>query len=375
MANIYGFSGMRGATIPGGVYGNVDDQFDIFQRLLSPEEWLELTAGQRASFQNYMDYVNQQQKHQRQQQRMNPRTSAGGVAQFAGGGGAGTTTRFGTRGGTGGIPKYRTVTDIRGNVSFQPVGGKRDIGGDYIPKALEDVQDVEGLRYAIPKMQEQSALDFLNVKVKRVAAQEDIAMPKREMERRRLAQYQQGIEQRGRALDIAQQRTDQINQRFYDGLSAKEKLARLNSDLRKGLMERTYELKGVNDNDREEFKLYADYVKGNVPNTPESIAKNREYAERAMAIADNAFDNAVKMEDKKEAAAVQRDIRNYISRLKILKSSVYGNAKADIEGQVAEAEAQLSSPQGQPAVEVEQAQPDGRIAIFDKNTKRFIRWK
>jgi hypothetical protein len=161
------------------------------------------------------------------------------------------------------------------------------------------------------------------------------------MERQRLAQYQQGIEQRGMTINIAQQKADQVNQRFYDGLDAKTKLVQLNNDLKKGLIERTYELKGMNDSDREQFRFFVENAKGNIPDTPESIAKNREYAQRAMQITDNAFKNAITMEDKKEAFSAQRDIRNYISRLNILENSVYGSAKADVQGKQATATERL----------------------------------
>jgi hypothetical protein len=177
-----------------------------------------------------------------------------------------------------------------------------------------------------------------------LAAQKSYAgQNKAQMAQERLRQQGQGVEQRGMALDIAQQKANDQNTRYYAGLSHKEKMATLQGDIRKGLLERTYQLKGIDNSQKAELKNINDYLVGNVPGSQEAITKNREYAKRAMTIADNAFNNSIKMEDKKEAEQARRDIRNHISRLDILESSVYGNAKTNIQGKMQAAQEQLNS--------------------------------
>jgi hypothetical protein len=325
--------------------------YEYMDRLYSPDEFQELPGGVQLGFNGYMDYVNKFQYEQKKRQREGTpgtqRVNQGG-GSFGAVGQPITYGRSGS-GGTGGatskggsaIPRYRTKTDIRGNVTFEPTGGKRTIDGEYIPTSLEDVQNVESLRYAVPTIQANTEANYLtaanNLAVQKTYASQN----KAQMAQERLRQQGQGVDQRGQMIDIAQQKADQTNQRFYDGLDAKTKLVQLSSDLRKGLIERTYELKGMNDSDREQFRFFVENAKGNIPNTPESIAKNREYAQRAMQITDNAFKNAITMEDKKEAFSAQRDIRNYISRLNVLENSVYGSAKADVQGKQANATSRL----------------------------------
>jgi chorismate mutase len=253
--NMYQFSN----RIPGGVYGTNQSMtstgIDIFQRMLSPEEWQELPGGQRMEFQGYMDYVNKFQKQQRQRQRMDSRTPQGGMLQFAGGGSPSATIRVGgASGGAGGIPKYKTVTDIRGNTTFQPVGGKRDIGGEYIPTSLEDVQDAEQLKYAVPKMQATAEADLYNElnRVAQLKASE--RNPKALMEQQKIGQRNVSLAQGQQRNDLSAQKEANVMKRFYQSQDYKTANMNLMSDLRIkaiGVVAKLKDASNVLDNDQQ----------------------------------------------------------------------------------------------------------------------------
>lgn len=322
---------------------------DIFTRLLSPDEFDQLPpGGAKASMNGYMDYVREFQRQQKQlQQRGNAgtqRVNQGGLWSVAAAGTPMTTTggRQGavTKGGAA-IPDYRIHTTMGGKPVLEARGGRRTIEGEYIPTNLDELQEEEQLKYAIPKIREQAELDYLTTKAARVGKQGEIDYPKRLEAAEKMAQGQERIRQGSMRIDIAQQRADQVNKRYYDGLNVKVRQATLDRDLKKGLLERTYELKGINDSEKEDLRIARDYLIGNVPGSPQAIARNKEYAQRAMEIADNAYNNSVKMEDKKEAAQAQRDILNYISRLNIQESTLFGTQKTAVKEKITKAEQQL----------------------------------
>lgn len=323
--------------------------YEYMDRLFAPEEWQELPAGVKGGFQNYMDYVHQFQRQQRAK-RNAPSAMMGGTQRVQQGGtwsvaGVGTPiSTAGSRQGTGAavkggsaIPSYRTHTGLGGEVTYETRGGRRKIGGEFIPTSMEEERQQAELGYAVPKIKATAEADYFTELNRAAQAKALSQMPKAVMEQERLRQLGQGVEQRGIAIDIAQQKVDDTNIRFYKGLKNKEDMARLQGDIRKGLLERTYELKGIDNTQKEELKSIRDYLMGNVPGSDQAVVKNREYAQRAMEITDNAFKNAITMQDKKEAFSAQRDIRNYISRLNILENSVYGSAKADVQGKQATA--------------------------------------
>jgi hypothetical protein len=344
---------------PGGGLAPTSETFDMFKRLLSPDEYNELGQGNKMMFGNYMDYVAQFQKIQKSQNRTGTpgtqRTPQGGNWSVAGVGEPISTAsnRQGTTGkGGAAIPPYKTFTDITGKVQFQHAGGKQTIEGNYIPTSLEDVQNSATLDYIVPKMQATAEADYLT-QLNNLAMQKTYASQnKAQMAQERLRQQGVSSEQSVIKNQITQQSNLDKNTRYYDGLDHKEKMATLQGDIRKGLLERTYQLKGIDNLQRDELKTINEYLVGNVPGSQQAIIKNKEYAQRAMEIANNAFSNAVKMEDKKEAEQLREDIRNHISRLDILESSVYGNAKTNIQGKMKASQEQLNNlPTGQPTTQ------------------------
>jgi len=200
----------------------------IFDRLYSPEEFDNLPSGQKTAFQNYMDYVTQFQKQKRisdnSQSRGTQRVPQGGSWSVAGAGTPISTSGSSKQTATASkMPSYKIHRDISGNVSYEPVGGtRRTITGEIIPQTLESVQSGLQLGTAIPTMEAQSELNLQKLQAELAQARAAEKSPKALMEQQRVAQRDVALQQTALRTQLAQQKEDNLNKRFYKAQDWKE---------------------------------------------------------------------------------------------------------------------------------------------------------
>lgn len=231
--------------------------FDPYERLLSPDEFQE--SSLQHEFYNYGQYLNkftQQQKIRRQSQ------GAGNIGtngmqfsrdegtQYVGQGGgsfgaAGQPITYGGYSGSGqqgttgqagkggsAIPSYRTHTGLGGEVSYETRGGRRKIGGEFIPTSMEEERQQAELGYAVPKMQATAEADYFT-ELNRVAQQKTAERnPKAIMEAAKVAQGNAKVAVSQGKLKLEQEKFLNHKAEFLQSQTFKQANLNLTSKLR-----------------------------------------------------------------------------------------------------------------------------------------------
>ncbi len=301
---------------PGGGTANMPETFDMFKRLLSPEEYDQLGQGNKMMFDNYMDYVGQFQKIQKLQNRGQStgtqRVPQGGSWSVAGAGTPISTAsnRQGatTKGGYA-IPRYRTKTDITGKTIFVPIGQKQTMEGEYIPQSLEDVKSAEELQYAVPKIQTEAELDLVTKQAALAQAKAARRSPKAAMEEQRVMQRDVALQQTERRTALAEKHADDVNKRFFKAQDFREATLTLQNDLRKSQMELAAKL----NTDRDKLKADERQALEEVKNI-NRVAQNKEQAKQSLANAIAVLNARAKIETDQKKQDRYNDLIDMLTK-------------------------------------------------------------
>jgi len=290
---------------------------NIWKRLLSPDEFEDIGSGERMMFNSYMDYVNQFGAQKKRSEKLarqgygdpgTQRVPQGGVLQIEGALPASKQTIGAkmAKAGTNGIPEYRIHKDIRGGVSYEPVGVEthRGMGGEAIPGSIEDIQARATLKYKynIPKIEKdiqvESELESLTKQA--ALAQEKAAL---KSPKALIAEQQQAVREmklgfEERKVVISEQREERMKSQYFRSQNWREANAITEREFRRDQFELTAKINQARD------KFNADERK-ELANINNQAALNR-----AMTILDRKIAVTVNENEKDRL----EDVRNiYIS--------------------------------------------------------------
>lgn len=369
--------------------GNTQDDQEVviqkmFERPYSPEEFDRMPNNVRNYFAGYMGYLNayaRQQKAKTARQEGFQGISAGtyqipdyqvSTGQVLGSRGIPkSTSRSGTE-----TPNTYTRKDMYGNVILQPGGSgiRRDIYNRTIPESLEGLKSMAQTEYAIPNVEEEELGSLLAKRAKRVEAEGAISFPKRQEALIKSQQAQQRIEQGTARVEQGQQRIDQRAKwmeqdwnKLVQKLGHDEAMVQLKNKLSKERDLYNSDLNIKEEGLKQQFKEHMATLMGKVPDTPESAKLLKEEIDKAVAIANNA------------AALSENEAQRDYNRALALKLAEHGFAldklsyTAPLKSQRERAgqEAQKFMPTGNEVVRM----VNGKPAIFNADTKEFIRWQ
>ena len=376
----------------GGYWGTgVELQPEIdktMKRLLSPVEWEQQDQFVRRAFGSYMNYINaftMRQKAKKSADKGYLEAKGGTFQQLVPGGsfgGMSTSTRghipVAGKGGAA-IPRTTIHRDISGRPTQEIAGGgvQRGMGGQVIPQTAEqygEIADIErGVQFAVPRAQEKTAQELIRqaetgMKLEDISFKGSMTAAQRYKESIR-GQKQQQIE--AKAV-----RDTSKNNRWLQTMDHKEHMANVRAELRRGSMLFADDLRSVATADRQNWQKSMAILKGQVPGTEQSKQRHQDAVDQAIRIADNAFANA---KTKMEMDAIQKQtvaLNNYREWLdkQIIDPGIYQNARALATRVKQFGQPQYNQPSPTSAKEVKRS-IDGRIAIFNADTKKFIRWE
>lgn len=369
-----------GAAISGQMAGFRDEQArawedieynKLYDRLLSPSEWDKIDESVKKRFggQGYMGYLNsfQQRKNLFEQREKSFQKAQEGTYEIPeyrmSLGGTPPASKRGIIKEMGGVPEYRIRKDIRGNVTYEPIGGgvRRGLGGEVIPESLETKQTAEELRYAIPSTEEETLGNYLMKKAKRVTAAGTIALPKSEIEAAKLAQAQQRINQSQERVNITKDRLTQQYKIFEERYGNQKALLQLSHDLRQKSIQLREDLRTDREEDQQAFQWNITQAKGELMDTPESTQKAAQYVARAIKIASATADIKAKAQDKEYNQNLLKDLEDQLARLEIKQTeSMYSK---QYEPLITRTKQKIQSQQKSMATEKTPSYPDEASAI------------
>ena len=382
------FGGIYG--VQGGDWGTGQDTgkwaAKAIERLLSPVEFGRLDSRVQSVYGGYMGYINaftRQQKIKKAIPAAYLSAKAGTYEPPQGGVSYGkpVSTRGRAATGAGGvaIPKTTIHRDIYGRPTQELAGGgvRRDIGGEVIPQTAEQVGEVADIArsaaMAIPRAKEKTAEELIGrIGTKKKLEDELLLAGMKPIER-----YKQSI--RGQAqqkIELSAQKIKQKGDLALQSQTFKEYNTRLTNELKRGRMELADTLKGASDEINREWKKSMVVLKGRVPDTPQSRARIAEELSKAEAINKMRLTTAKTMSEINFAEAQELALNNYRARLE--QMSLAPGIWTEKERVAAEQKRVGAYPVGQQqstSVKEVKRSINGRIAIFNADTKAFIRWE
>lgn len=295
-------------------------QSGIYDRLLSPQEYDELPKGSKVEFNNYMDYVSRFQQEQKKKNKYGTtgttRVPQGGTYYTTGmpenlqtigarlGGGK-------TLGGSA-IPEYRVRKDLRGRLSYEPVGSgvMRTMEGEVIPRSIEATQSQAQLDTIIPTIEAETAGQLATKQAKALTANAAIEDLQSGMTARR--QAQQRIEQGQQRIGIAQEGLDLRNKQYETRLSDKEYIEAVKQENRQANIKLYETLRNARDEWKSDYDMERLRSLGQIPGTEEAKKKALQELDLYRSKAQVNLENAQTMEEKKFQNKMLSDLQTQI---------------------------------------------------------------
>ncbi len=341
--------GTRFGTYNSDIYNSYkwQEPYDkVLDRLLSPEEFGRLDSNLTSAYGGYMGYLNayaKQQKSKKAPGEAYAAMKAGTYEPFdyAVAGGGKTTSTAGRRIPTaaeaakGAVIPTTIHKDIYGNATQQIAGGgiERGMDGEVIPQTAEQYGNTRRVERAIPVAEMEADTDFLNTIGNLKTAQSNMAFNKRQEAALKSMQAQERIGQGDVRLEQGQQRLDDQNTRFEKLLDHRNYIVKVQQMGREALLKLKDTLNTGNAELKNEYAINLATLKGEIPNTPESVMKHDEIATRQIEIlnAKAAIDKTD--EERKETARLLKTQQEYVywlRKIPVEKNLTSRNDKARI---------------------------------------------
>jgi hypothetical protein len=292
-----------------------------WSRLLSPDEFDRMSISDKSNFQNYMDYVNKFNSRKKSLSDAGTpgttRVSQGGIAMGIGGGGKAIKVGGSADTSASGAPRYKTVTDIRGNVKFVPIGGKTTLTGEYIPTTLDEVRAAEEQRFLIPSIEEETLSDFLGKKAKRMELEGLVELPKAQRESIKLQQAQERVEQGAQRIEVSKDKLKQQYDMFKERNGHQETLLKMAHDLRVESLNISDDLKTKNEGLKQQYRKEIITMRGLDVNSPEYDQRMEDSLNRALEIIREQSDIKVSAADKAFNRSLEKQLEEQMARLEL----------------------------------------------------------
>lgn len=367
-------------------------------RLLSPNEFDQLDQSVQRTYGGYMGYLNAYARQQKTNQNEADTYSAvqnGTYQPPAMGGLSGGDTyssagrKIPSPGVTTGtrIPSTTLHRGMSGNVTQQIAGGgvNRGLGGNVIPQTADqlagmnaiDVAQTDATRnwnYRVPIAAGKTnvlaaALSDAQIKAEDNAFKGNMTAAQRYKESIR-GQAQQRIDARA-TEDVAKA------DRWIKTMNHQEYMANVNSTLNMIRMKFASDLQGAAREDQQAWQASMAVLKGEVPNTEQSLQRQKEAIAQASAIADHNFENAKTKIELDAAQKVLENVNSYKVWLdkQVINPSIFQNTQAlNSQRQLNGMPVQAQQPQSPDSFPDEaSARAAGRVAgdIIMVNGKKF----
>jgi hypothetical protein len=319
-------------------------------RLLSPAEFNLLETRVQQVYGGYMGYLN---AHARQQKTNRDIASTYEAVQNGtydpppmgnlAGADVSSSSRKIPSGGLAkgvGIPSTTLHRDMSGNVTQEIAGGgvSRGLGGEVIPQTAEQLTQQNALDLAIPQAKETNLNQLLQIEqgpanrdVSRITSKQNLEDKSFVANMTPAQRYKESV--RGQAQQRIDSKTTEDAakaDRWVKTMNHKEYMANVNNELTRGRMKLANTLQNANRKDQQAWQESMAKIKGEIPNTPESLQRLKEAVDRATMIADHNFENAKTKMELDAAQKVQEDIGAYKTWLdkQIVNPGVFQNTQA-----------------------------------------------
>ena len=378
----------------------------VYQRLLSPAEWEQQDQQVTSAFGGYMNYVNAFTSRQRSKKAGKSAFLSAKAGTFepqmsgvSWGAPTSTRGRIPTAGKSGvAIPKTTIHRDISGRPTQEIAGGgvRRSVSGQVIPQTAEQYGEQIQLDRAIPTAKLESDIDFLGkvAKVKELKStaifdKRREALIKAQQAATRLQQQADAEAGKTTRLTTTEKGKSERQAQQQKNMLAREKERQANKKDLKDISQ-TYDLDklGVKDN-YDRIKLL---VQGKIVGSKQEVSKRLSDINDEISILRTK--QKMDISEEKRKALIELEIlayKEFSRQSNIVLTDWSGKALGRLTGvrkeqtdRMAEVGGKISSIQSQAQKDVEAAENagnevrrevNGRIAVFNADTKKFIRWE